>query len=196
MDIRNYFKNKYPYVDLSDLNIDWLLDAYQNIFNRMDVIEKKFSRIEVMTPEQIQSLIDASVSANNQVIGNMIDASADSLRADYMARIASQRTELLGAIDIAITAAIRNAHTYSDSKLVEAKQYADSLIREVGYMYDPISGIYSPIPDVINNVVYTFHGDDMMTAGEYDAKKLTAEAYDALQITAIDYDFRAKQYIN
>jgi hypothetical protein len=196
VDIRNYFKYKYPYVDLSDQNIDWLLDGYQVLFDRMDEIEKKFSQIEVLTPEQIQSLIDASVSANNQVIGNMIDASAGSLRADYMARIASQRTELLGAIDIAITAAIRNAHAYSDSKLIEAKHYADSLIRDVGYMYDPITGEYSPIPDVINNVVYTFHGDDMMTAGEYDSKNLTAEAYDALRITAIDYDFRAKQYIN
>lgn len=196
MDIRNYFKNKYPYVDLSDLNIDWLLDAYQDLFNRMDEIEKKFSQIEVLTPEQIQSLIDASVSANNQVIGNMIDASADSLRADYMARIASQRTELLNELNISVAAAIQNSHAYSDAKLVEAKQYADSILIDVAYMYDPITGIYSPIPDVINNVVYTFHGDDMMTAGEYDAKELTAETYDALQITAIDYDFRAKQYIN
>lgn len=195
MDIRNYFKNKYPYVDLSDLNIDWLLDAYQDIFNRMDEIEKKFSQIEVLTPEQIQALIDSSVSANNQVIGNMIDASADSLRADYIARITSQRTELLNELNVSVAAAIQNAHAYSDTKLVEAKQYADSILVDVAYMYDPITGSYLPIPDVINNMINTFHGDDMITAIEYDNREIVAAVYDAAEITAINYDFRAKTYL-
>ena len=195
MDIRNYFKNKYPYVDLSDLNIDWLLDAYQDIFNRMDEIEKKFAMIEVLTPEQIQALIDSSVSANNQVIGNMIDASADSLRADYIARIVSQRTELLNELNVSVAAAIQNAHAYSDTKLVEAKQYADSILVDVAYMYDPITGSYSPIPDVINNMINTFHGDDMITAIEYDNREIVAAVYDAAEITAINYDFRAKTYL-
>lgn len=58
------------------------------------------------------------------------------------------------------------------------------------YMCSPFSGEYVPITTVINQLA-SFHMDEAITAGAYDAKEITAGDYDALDLTAYNYDFHA-----
>ena len=54
-------------------------------------------------------------------------------------------------------------------------------------MYDPTTGVLSPLQTVLDNL-YGSTREDALTATEYDALDLTATAYDAYDLTAFDYD--------
>ena len=82
--------------------------------------------------------------------------------------------------------------------LVQANAYTDALgarleqeIQEISLgqitVYDPTTGILSPLQDVIDNL-YGSTREDALTATEYDALDLTATAYDAYDLTAFNYD--------
>ena len=58
-------------------------------------------------------------------------------------------------------------------------------------VYDPTSGILSPLQTVINNL-YNLTNVDGLTATEFDALDLTATAFDNYQITASDFDSKGK----
>ena len=84
------------------------------------------------------------------------------------------------------------------STLIQANAYTDGVanrleeeIRDISLgqitVYDPTTGVISPLQTVIDNIYGTTR-DDALTATEYDALDLTATAYDGYQITAFDYD--------
>ena len=196
LDIRNIFRSLYPNVDLSELNIDWLITAYDQLFDVVDDLEKRYSELEILTADQIQALIDSAIRTNNQFIGAMLEEMRITITDDYTNAILNMRTEIYAKMLADITTAVANCHAYTDAAERRANSYTDSKIIETQYMYDPITGIYSPIPEVIDNVIYYFHGQNQMTAGEFDAANLTVTAYEALDLSAIDFDFRAKEYIN
>ena len=58
-------------------------------------------------------------------------------------------------------------------------------------LYDPTTGILSPLQVVIDNI-YGTSREDALTATEYDALQLTATAYDAYAVSAFDYDMYGK----
>lgn len=58
-------------------------------------------------------------------------------------------------------------------------------------VYDPTSGILSPLQDVLNNL-YGISNKDGLTASEFDALDLTASGFDAYQITAYEFDSSGK----
>lgn len=89
--------------------------------------------------------------------------------------------------------------------LVQANAYTDALgsrledeIREIAIgqitVYDPTTGILSPLQTVIDNLFNTGR-TDALTATEYDALELTATEYDAYEVSAFDYDNNAKSIL-
>ena len=62
-------------------------------------------------------------------------------------------------------------------------------------MTDPIDGQTKTIPEVIDNMVETFHRENALTAAEYDGYDLTANAYDSQLISAYAYDFDGKNQV-
>jgi len=56
------------------------------------------------------------------------------------------------------------------------------------YMYNPITGDYQWIGDVVSYLSQYWHGNGL-TATQYDALDLTASEYDALDLTAYEYDY-------
>lgn len=60
------------------------------------------------------------------------------------------------------------------------------------YMYSPISGLYMTVQDAIIDIMDYFHGENILTATEYDTLELTASEYDAKNLTASEYDLRGK----
>ena len=93
--------------------------------------------------------------------------------------------------------------------LIQAKAYTDSVaanleneIQQISIgqisLFDPTTGIYSPLQTVIDNL-YNTGRTDALTATEYDTldngEPLTATAYDAYDITAYQYDNNAKSLL-
>lgn len=89
--------------------------------------------------------------------------------------------------------------------LVQAKAYTDSVaaqledeIQQISIgqisVFDPTTGLYSPLQTVIDNL-YNTSRDDALTASEYDALDLTATAYDAYELTAREYDVNGKSLL-
>lgn len=60
------------------------------------------------------------------------------------------------------------------------------------YMFSPVSGLYMTIQDAIIDIMDYFHGENILTASEYDALDLTASEFDAKHLTASEYDLRGK----
>ena len=93
--------------------------------------------------------------------------------------------------------------------LIEAKAYTDSVaagleqeIQEISIgqisVFDPTTGLYSPLQTVIDNL-YDLGRTDALTATEYDTlddgEPLTATAYDAYTLSAYEYDNNGKSLL-
>ena len=113
--------------------------------------------------------------------------------------------ELLEQYDMKIDRIANELYVYVDDKLINLKNYVDtqdSLLDakikdiEIGKinLYDPTTGLYSPIQVVINNL-YDVNRDNALTATEYDALDLTATEYDSYELTAREYDTNGKNLL-
>ena len=58
-------------------------------------------------------------------------------------------------------------------------------------IYDPTTGLESPIQLVIDNI-YDQTRDDAISAGEFDLLELTASEFDSKEITAFNFDQHGK----
>ena len=110
--------------------------------------------------------------------------------------------ELLAQYDIKIERIRNELYTYVNGEIVNLRNYVDNQdniltekIRQVEIgninLYDPTTGIYSPLQTVIDNI-YDMNRGNALTATEYDALDLSATEYDAYQLTARDYDINGK----
>lgn len=106
---------------------------------------------------------------------------------DISNRFAQIQIELRAMIATALT----QANAYTDAMGARLEQEIQDIALGQISIYDPTTGIMSPLQTVIDNL-YGSTRDNALTATEYDALELTATAYDAYQITAFDYDKNGK----
>lgn len=80
---------------------------------------------------------------------------------------------------------------YIDNQVIELNQKIDNI--QIGQIdiYDPTTGLISPLQTVINNL-YNATNKDGLTATEFDALNLTATNFDAYEITAYQFDSQGK----
>lgn len=113
--------------------------------------------------------------------------------------------ELLEEYDMKIEKVENDLKLYVDNSTILLRGYVDSQVSildakirniELGAinLYDPTTGLYSPIQTVIDNL-YDTQRDNSLTASEYDALELTATAYDEYELTAREYDINAKNIL-
>lgn len=113
-----------------------------------------------------------------------------------------QINQLLAEYDMKIDRIANDLYLYVDDKIINLRAYVDSEISvldnrikniEIGKinLYDPTTGIYSPIQTVIDNL-YDMNRSNALTSAEYDALDLTATEYDTYQLTAREYDLNGK----
>ena len=131
---------------------------------------------------------------------------------DFKIKYASDQEELqktieainlrLDEFNIKIENTKRELKLYIDNELVNLRQYVD--VRdsqlsdritqiEIGNIevYDPTTGLLSPIQTVINSL-YESSRTDAITCTEYDELELTATEYDTKQLTATEFDTHSK----
>lgn len=149
--------------------------------------------------QYLHELTNATKELSDEV--QQVKQDMDDLEASIQEEI-DKINDLLVAYDIKIERIANEIYTYVDGKIVNLKNYVDtqdSILDarikdiEIGKinLYDPTTGLYSPIQTVIDNI-YDASRQNAITATEYDALELTATAYDAYDLTAREYDTEAK----
>lgn len=190
------FTNQFPYTDFHELNLDWIINKMKELENTTSYLVEEFAKIEVLTEDYIQSMINRAIETNNLILAQkLIDLKAE-ITTEYKGYVTAQINALTVYIDNQDVHYDQLAQGYADTALADAKDYVDSEVLDYTMMINPITGIYEDVRNVVDDIVSYFHTGDALTAGEYDALDLTAGAYDAYSITAYDYDFSGKTILN
>lgn len=114
---------------------------------------------------------------------------------DLLASQTGRNTARIEQVNDTLTSLINNnfdiLKSYVDNQVEILNNKIDNI--QIGQIeiYDPTTGIISPLQIVINNL-YNVSNKDGLTASEFDALDLTASGFDAYQITAYEFDSQGK----
>ena len=189
------FINEFPYSDFHELNADWLIKKTKDLLSRMSILEEEFSKIEVLTEEQINEMITRAIAENNTQIFEIIDNLHLLINEETAASIQAAVNSLTIYIDNQDVHYDELAQGYASSALSQANAYTDDKVLNYTMMISPVTGQYEDVRDVVTEIVSYFHTENAFTAGEYDALDLTAQDYDDAELTAYNYDFNGKNLL-
>ena len=186
------FINQFPYSDFHELNLDWIIKKTKELEDTTKYLVEEFSKIHILTEEYIQSMIDAAIAANNEILAQqLIDLKAQ-ITTEYKGYVTAQINTLTVYINNQDVHYDGLAQGYAAAALSDAKDYVDSEVLDYTMMVNPITGVYEDVRNVVDDIVSYFHTEDALTAAEYDALDMSASYYDAKDLTAYDYDFNGK----
>ena len=80
---------------------------------------------------------------------------------------------------------------YIDEQYNELNKKIDDVIAGDIKIYDPTTGLLSPIQVVINNI-FDMNRQDAISCSEFDALELSATEFDSKEITAYNFDVSGK----
>lgn len=104
-------------------------------------------------------------------------------------------TEFKSEIEVEIATSTTLSKSYSDYLYALLKAEIDNVVAGQINVYDPTTGLLSPIQNVINNI-YDSGRLEALTATEYDALELTATDYDGRELSAYAYDNQGKTLLS
>lgn len=189
------FINQFPYSDFHELNLDWLIKQTKSSMEAIKTLQEQMAEIQTVTEEQVNKMINAAIAENNTDLYNrMIELKAE-ITSEYKSYVQSQIALLTVYIDNQDVFYDNQAKGYAEDALTESKAYTDTAVLDYTMMINPITGDYEDVRNVVEDIIYYFHSDGSLTAGEYDALELTATVYDAYEMTAYDYDFNGKNIL-
>lgn len=189
------FINQFPYSDFHELNLDWIIKKTKNLSSQMDYIQEEFSKIVILTVDQINAMIEAAIASNNIEIYNSLAELKAQITMEYQSYVQNQIANLKLYVDTQDVFYNGLAQSYADHAVVLANEYTDNKLLDYTMMVSPVTGEYEDVRDVVNEIVLYFHSENTLTAGEYDALDLTAATYDGHDLSAFDYDFNGKNLL-
>lgn len=184
--------NNYPYSDIHELNLDWLIKKTKDLSTQVDTLNEEFSKIVVLTEDYINNMINTAIETNNQDLYNRMTALKAEITAEYKSYTDAKIRDLTIYVDNQDVYYDNLAKGYSEDAVIISETYTDNQVLTYTKMVNPITGVYEDVRNVVTDIVSYFHTANSLTAGEYDSLQLTALDYDNYEITAYDYDFNGK----
>lgn len=178
------FEN-WPYTDLHNLNLDWVLKTMQEA---VDAVTKAINGFDSLREAVEKNSED--ISALQTSLGSV---------ANRVAELETCCTNVQAAIS-SINGELETIHTDIVDMGAECKAYTDTEINavkdalangELLQVFDPTTGLKGDAQTALDNIAGLIR-IDALTAGEYDALELTAEEYDSAELTAYQYDYQGK----
>lgn len=155
--------NIYPYIDLTTLNLDWII-------NEIKLLKQAVGNLPDMN--EVLSRITALENYCDR-LHNGLNSQYVTITNEYQNAIAAESNDLVALMD----AKDNDVKNYIDNALAGLPGY---------YMYNPYTGMYSTITEVM---MYLYDSQRVgITAAAFDALDMTATYYDGLQKTAYDFD--------
>lgn len=154
-----------------------LNEVIKQVNSNTEFIDKYSGKIEELEAEVAalrQEMHDFEIEVNDNIA----------------AQFATIKVELQAMIATALT----QANAYTDSVAANLQTEIEQISIGQISIYDPTTGIYSPLQIVIDNL-YGLGRTDALTASEYDGLELSATDYDAYELTAFNYDQNGKTYL-
>ena len=185
-----YFE--FPHTRTYEGDLGWVIKKLTEVANLTAYLQEEFSKIVVLTAEQIQQMIDAAIAANNLTWAQELQNLHDQLTIEYRGYVTAQINALTTYIDNQDSYYNGLAEGYASTALANSKSYTDSQVLSYTMMVNPITGEFEDVRLVVDDIVTYFHTQDALTAIEYDTLDLTADYYDNKELTAYDYDFSGK----
>ena len=119
---------------------------------------------------------------------------------------ANFKTDTLGSIDLRFSTLTTQQYEYINNQfaLIEynldlalngLQAQIDDIVAGDIKVYDPTTGLLSPIQTVIDNM-FDMNRTNAITCTEFDGIELTATAFDAVEITAFNFDTNGKELLN
>lgn len=189
-----YFE--FPQTRTYEGDLGYLLKKMEQVSKDTEYLMDEFSKIVVLTQEEIQRMINASIEANNFILAQKLQDLKAQITLEYKGYVTAQINALTVYINNQDVFYDQKAQNYASTALSDAKQYTDDQVLSYNMLVNPITGEYEDVRNVVDDIVYYFHTNNTLNAAEYDALDLTATAYDAYDITAFDYDFSGKTILN
>lgn len=188
-----YFE--FPNTRNYDGDLGWVVKKLKETADLTAYLNEEFSKIVILTQQQIQGMIDASIAANNILVAQQLEALKIQITNEYKTYCNNQINSLKIYVDNQDLYYDSLAQGYADTALANAKTYTDDQVLNYTLMINPITGEYEDVRNVVNDIITYFHSQDALTASEYDTLAMTADDYDLKELTAIDYDFNGKNLL-
>lgn len=150
-----------------------------------------FNNLKAYIDEYLYSIPDFENAINN--INNRLDSLAQEILANRNA-ISELDSKIDSQIEIVKDLINQNYNTlklYVDTQDNLLNEKIDNIQIGLIKVYDPTTGLLSPLQTVINNLAQLSNKDGL-TAAEFDNLELTAQAFDNYEITAYDFDSEGK----
>lgn len=185
-----YFE--FPNTRNYDGDLGWIIKNLTEVSETTKYLLEQWSQIVVLTEDYIQSMIDASIAANNVKLEKELKDLKDQITTEYIGYVTAQLNILTVYIDNQDVYYNGLAQGYAAAAEHNAKDYTDQQVLTYTMMINPITGVYEDVRLVVDDIVSYFHTQDSLTASEYDLLDMTASYYDGKQLSAYDYDFNGK----
>lgn len=156
---------------------------------------KKLNQVILQTNKNTEFINEYSgkIEEIEEEVGKLSEE-MQTFQEEVNANINQQFIQLKSELQSMIAVALNQATAYTDAQVAVLEgEIAQISVGQIS-VYDPTTGLYSPLQIVIDNL-YGQGRSDALTATEYDALDLTATAYDGYQLTAYDYDTNGKNLL-
>lgn len=161
--------------------VNHMSEIVDNIDINFDEINNKINLIN-------EELIIINDNFSN--LSNKVDVNTNNI--DLLnTRITNEISELDNTLRSLINTNYNTLKNYVDAQDFILNEKIDNIQIGAIDVYDPTTGLLSPLQDVINNL-YQIGNKDGLTAGEFDTLELTASGFDAYNITAYEFDSQGK----
>jgi len=147
-------------------------------------ILKKLNEVVLTVNEIINSITgyDEKIAE----LEEKLDTSLEEIEREFL--------EFKAEVETLVASNLLQSKAYTDTVASGLQNQIDNIVVGSIKIYDPTTGILSPLQTVINNL-YSQSRESALTAKEYDDLELNAQTYDLLELTARDYDTNAKNLI-